>query len=1004
MKYIKYLVFLIVFSSNTVAFGATDCTAVTEIPPVECEALMALYSSTDGANWTTNTDWNVTNTPCSWYGITCSSGNVSVVSLDGINLNGSLPPELGNLSALQTLYLGNNQLSGLLPPELGNLAALKTLNLKSNQFSGSLPSELGNLVALQKLYFQYNQFSGSLPPELGNLVALQLLNLKNNQLTGSLSPEFGNLAALQTLDLGTNQLSGSLPTELGNLTALQIVYLQENQFSGSLPSEIGNLAALQILNLKNNKLSGSLPPELGNLTALQTLDLQYNQFSGSLPAIGNLAALQTLYLQYNQFSGSLPTIGNLAALQTLNLRDNQLSGSLPAIGNLVALQTFNLRNNQLSGSLPAEIGNLAALQTLNLGNNQFSGSLPLEIGNLANLQYFYLENNQFSGNIPTSITNLSSLSLPGLELECNGLITSDSTVISFLDLKMNPGWTENIENQQDYCLNPPTNLVASLFSETQIDLSWTDNSNETGFKIERDGVLIATTAANATNYNDTDVSCNPSYNYAVKATNGISDTTAATTTVTCIIAPTNLVTHIISDTQIDLFWADNSSYETGFEIERNGTLITTTAINTTSYTDSNLSCDTAYNYSVKATHANGDSKATSVSVITSACPTVVIFSHELTVEKSVGGTVTGNDINCGSVCTQYFEQGTQITLTAIPDANFVLEGFHGDCDETGTVLIDADKSCTATFLKEHTLTITTNGQGIVNDCGTECTQTHLDGKTVQLSVTPDDGVALSDWHGDCENDGKVLMNGNKSCIANFTQGFTLEVILIGKGTVIAKNLNCSENCSVNFPNDTTVTLEAKPDVEWTLEGFKDDCDNAGVVQITEDKVCTITFVEDANIPNNGDGNGDSIKDTLQNNIVTLQDSVDGEYLTLEVEPTCSIDNIYADKPENQGNYDNAYEFPQGLMYFDLRCAETDIIIYFHALRNAQNPILHKYAPTTPGNLNTLEWFVIPNVVFGSAIIGGQTVVTATYHLIDGELGDHTVVDGRIIDPVGLSIR
>ena len=59
-----------------------DCTAVTEIPQQECEALVALYDSTDGANWYTNADWVKSATPCSWYGVTCgAAGHVTSLEL-----------------------------------------------------------------------------------------------------------------------------------------------------------------------------------------------------------------------------------------------------------------------------------------------------------------------------------------------------------------------------------------------------------------------------------------------------------------------------------------------------------------------------------------------------------------------------------------------------------------------------------------------------------------------------------------------------------------------------------------------------------------------------------------------------------------------------------------------------------------------------------------------------------------------------------------------------------
>src|SRR5688572_27352583 len=50
-----------------------------------------------------------------------------------------LPPEIGNLTGLQSLALMSNQLSSL-PPEFGNLTGLYELSLNDNQLS-SLPPE-----------------------------------------------------------------------------------------------------------------------------------------------------------------------------------------------------------------------------------------------------------------------------------------------------------------------------------------------------------------------------------------------------------------------------------------------------------------------------------------------------------------------------------------------------------------------------------------------------------------------------------------------------------------------------------------------------------------------------------------------------------------------------------------------------------------------------------------------------------------------------------------------
>jgi len=115
---------------SSLAQAATDCSLVTEIPSSECQALIALYNSTDGDNWTNNTGWNVTNTPCSWEGITCNDeGHVTKIELQRNQLSGSLPAEIGTLTHLQWLYLYNNQLSGSIPAALGNLNRLETLSL-----------------------------------------------------------------------------------------------------------------------------------------------------------------------------------------------------------------------------------------------------------------------------------------------------------------------------------------------------------------------------------------------------------------------------------------------------------------------------------------------------------------------------------------------------------------------------------------------------------------------------------------------------------------------------------------------------------------------------------------------------------------------------------------------------------------------------------------------------------------------------------------------------------
>jgi len=126
-----------------------DGTDFSGIPDIEREALIALYSSTNGASWTNKDNWDETaGTECTWYGVSCSGGHVSSLNLTGNNLTGTLPAELGNLSDLETLNLNSNQLMGSIPAELGNLGGLKRLNLSSNRLVDYIPADLQNLTRL----------------------------------------------------------------------------------------------------------------------------------------------------------------------------------------------------------------------------------------------------------------------------------------------------------------------------------------------------------------------------------------------------------------------------------------------------------------------------------------------------------------------------------------------------------------------------------------------------------------------------------------------------------------------------------------------------------------------------------------------------------------------------------------------------------------------------------------------------------------------------------------
>lgn len=177
----------------------------------------------------------------------------------------------------------------------------------------------------------------------------------------------------------------------------------------------------------------------------------------------------------------------------------------------------------------------------------------------------------------------------------------------------------------------PDGLAATASDSDQIDLSWNDNSgNEQGFKIERKTgaggtyAQIADVGPNTTSYSDqTGLSEMTTYYYQIRSYNGVADsayTTEAQAT-TLMGAPSSFTAAAISSSQINLAWTDNTSLETGFEIERRtGTggsysQIATVGADAQSYSDSSgLSAGNLYGYRIRS--INGGSA--SIYVETSA--------------------------------------------------------------------------------------------------------------------------------------------------------------------------------------------------------------------------------------------------------------------------------------------------------------------------------------------------------------------------------------------------
>ncbi|HOB51593.1 MAG TPA: FG-GAP-like repeat-containing protein [Acidobacteriota bacterium] len=495
----------VVFNPASAAMG----TVGQYIPESERAALIALYTSTGGDNWTDNTNWlGPEGTEGDWFGIELDGApgcHVIGIALYDNNMVGTIPSELADLPELDYLDLADNHLSGELPFTClgsGCLGQVSQVYLSNNELTGAIPP----VDDVAYLYLNDNQLSGLLPEFIGEGHPMEM-DLSGNQLSGSLDPEyFQNNPSIIFLNLGHNAFTGILPEfyyDFGSCP-LQVVILNNNQLDGGIPSSWGDMGELVQLDLSHNQLSGTIPAELTFLTGIVSINLGENQLTGSMPAFASWIhpMLRDLRLNANELSGEIPSEIGTLDLRHLALGSNQLSGSIPESftnlpldleymnlsGNLLsgtippfdseakqpALRELYLNDNQFNGSIPTNLfTEFPGLQRLDLSMNRLSGDIPSVVGNAVNLRQLHLNGNTLAGGVPATLLNLIQLEpagdaeTSGLRLDYNMLSTTDSGLRTFINGRQFGG---DFEATQTVA---PGNLSAAALTPYSARLTWT---------------------------------------------------------------------------------------------------------------------------------------------------------------------------------------------------------------------------------------------------------------------------------------------------------------------------------------------------------------------------------------------------------------------------------------------------------------------------------------------------------------------------------------------------
>lgn len=193
--------------------------------------------------------------------------------------------------------------------------------------------------------------------------------------------------------------------------------------------------------------------------------------------------------------------------------------------------------------------------------------------------------------------------------------------------------------------------------------------------------------------------------------------------------------------------------------------------NVTTYKVTNLTEGLTYYFAVTAY----DTSRNESNYSNEASKTIPSIQYTLSINK--GGTGTGTvtsspaGINCGSDCSEAYNAGTAVTLTASPATDSTFTGWSGSgCTGTGTctVTMDAAKAVTATFtLKAYTITATAGTGGSISPSGT-VTVNH--GANQTFTISANNGYKVADVKVDNVSQGVL----STYTFTNVTSNHTIE--------------------------------------------------------------------------------------------------------------------------------------------------------------------------------------------------------------------------------------
>ena len=240
--------------------------------------------------------------------------------------------------------------------------------------------------------------------------------------------------------------------------------------------------------------------------------------------------------------------------------------------------------------------------------------------------------------------------------------------------------------------------------------------------------------------------------------------------------------------------------------------------------------------------------------LTSAGATFVqVFTMSVTTSGS--GTVTASPpgILCGNDntdCSEVYETGTMVTLTAEPDPGWDVYSWSGTgatCNAGSTMCVVSmtqARNVTVQFRERFTLTVTPMGSGSGTitgggiNCPGTCSVSVFDGTAITLTEAPSSAAAgsqnvFSGWGGECsgtQTTCNVTVDAAKTVTASFTLQHRLTVTIAGTGAGSVTGpggfVCASGTCNRYYDTGTVAALTPMAGASSSFESFSGDCSGA----------------------------------------------------------------------------------------------------------------------------------------------------------------------------------